>query len=262
MLKMNKTFKPFVVIVSLAFFTLSSCETKSTKYSRNDDVKTSKNAEAIRQNISDLRQKAWDKKAYTEILDEQIKNSSSDENTKRGLTSELNVAYAEVMVREGEQIMEKSCGSNHQKLYQLMTELEAFVNSKKTAAPGAQELIGKYQKHKEMEKLVDKLNARQRVGSFRDSYQESFTEADKRKAGQLVASTTCSLLKSRLSPQAISQAVNAKKNAYCDAVVNAYCNRNTEWSQSDENVVKSNLTKVGGLTDARKGRIEQYAVNH
>ncbi len=261
MIKINKTIKSFVLVASLAFIVMA-CETKSTRYESNDDVKTSKNAETIRQNISDMRQKAWDKSAYTEILNEQIKNSSSDENTRRGLTAELNVAYAEVMVRDGKQIMEQSCSSNHQKLGQLMTELEAFVNSKKAAAPGAQELIGKYQKHKEMEKLVEKLNARQHVGSFRDSYQEGFTTADKQKAGQYVAATTCSFLKSKLSSQAINQAVNEKKNAYCDAVVKAYCNRNTEWSQSDENVVKNNLQKVGGLTAARKDRIEQYSVNH
>ena len=242
-------------IATMLFYTsCTSCE--GTDDSFRSHGSKSKSKELIDKNIDDLGEARWDKKNYLEIRDNQIATFKGTQNAKNALRSKLDNVYGKVLVKEGNLLMDNNCGSNHNQLSQVMTELKDFPEAEHAA-----KLHARYQEHQEMLSFISSMYAKQNVRSFTDNYDKAFETRIKNKASEyLKKDIKCMAIKNKLNSTA--SAFSARRNHFCNNIVNLYCQQST-YNRRDENLLRTKLQDVNGrIEPSWDNKLQDFKENH
>ena len=152
----------------------------------------------------------------------------------------LDNTYGKVLVRDANDILDHCARAKHDKLSNILKELENYPKAKGLAA-----LQEKYQKHEVQVSFVKSMYAKQSVKSISASYDKSFetmirTQAEK----HLADNPTCSYVKNALSN---TKAIfDERRKAYTKALVSLYC-------ASAAYDAKTELSVKGKINDALRG---------
>lgn len=222
------------MLVCLIF---TACGESRSSDSAKNSKRTSSSEKVIVQNIENLKENKWNKKAYTEILENQIKSSSRLRNAQReGLTHKLEVVYSGILVRDANDIMDNSCGANHTLLDQIVAELK---DHKKDS--GADAVFSRYNDHQAEMAFVSSIYSKQRLSNWNTAYDDSF-EATKRKevAAHRAKNPVCSYLKSRLEDNSVNAAYAQRRIAFANAVVDLYCKK-PDYNELEEKQARSRV---------------------
>ena len=251
---MKKIIYVLCIASTLLYTSCNSCE--GTDDSFRGHGGKSKSKELIDKNIDQLGEARWDKKNYQEIRDNQIASFKGTPNAKEALNEKLNNVYGKVLVKEGNLLMDNDCGSNHNRLSQVMAELKSFPN-----AENAGPLNARYKEHQEVLSFINTMYAKQAVRSYTDSYDRSFeTRIKNQAAAYLKKDIKCAALKNKLN--GTSAAFSARRRSFCESIVNLYCQKGS-WNRGDENVLRSRLIDVNGRVESSwENRLDRFRESH
>lgn len=241
-----KTSFVYISIIMIVLF--SSCEGTS----RNYQAKASKSytKQAINDNIEKMGQLPWDKKNYEEIRDDQISLLKLP-SEKEALKKKLDFTYANILIRDGNKIMDGLCITHHEELEDLLMELKKFPNTK-----GDRELFGRKELHDEIVGFIKTMDSRQVVRSFQNTYNfkeenEIIGQAQK----YLDTDPKCKYIVDNLEKR--KSKMQTRRARYCNDIVELYLEE-TEFDAGNENIVISNLRAYSGNKSQWLKRIEIF----
>lgn len=242
---MKKIFGCISIIMVVLF---SSCEGTS----RNYQTKASKSytKEAINDNIEKMGQLPWNKKNYEEIRDEQISLLKLP-SEKEALKKKLDFTYANLLIRDGNKMMDGPCSTQHKELEDLLVELKQFPNTK-----GDRELFERKESHDKIIGFIKTMDSRQKVQHFSDTY--DFTEENRimsQAQRYLDTEPKCRYIVDNLAKR--KSKMQTRRARYCNAIVELYLNE-TEFDAGNENIVISNLRAYPGNISKWLEQIERF----
>jgi len=251
--------KRIVYLLSIAMaLIVAGCGNDNTKKNNRERTRSAKSStkELISKNIDKLGESRWNKNSYLEIRDKQIEILNSTQNAKRALRNKLDRVYSEVLVKEGNLLMDNNCGSNHKTLTQVMEELKNFPD-----APNSAELNARYSVHQEVLSFVNTINSKQRVRSYKDNYDYSFESKIKNKvATYLKKDIKCAFLKNKLNNT--SSAFKTRRSNFCNTVVSLFCQQSS-YSRAEDNVLRTKIKKVNGrMEKSWEAKLNNFKEKH
>lgn len=247
---MKKTISLLYIVLALL---LIGCGSDDTSGRRGRIKKPgSSTKQLITKNIDKLGESRWDKKKYVEIRDNQIAILNGSQNAKRALLKKLDKVYSEVLVKEGNLLMDNNCGGNHNKLSQVMAELKNFPN-----APQSAGLNERYKEHQEILSFVNSIGGKQHVRSYKDKYDTSYeTKIKNQAAAFLKKDIKCAFLKNKLT--STNAAFKARRSNFCSSVVNLFCGQSS-YSRAEDNILRDKIVKVNGrMEKSWEAKLDQF----
>lgn len=230
---MKKFFEYMSVIVIVLF---SSCEGTSQTYKPKASKSYTK--EVINTNIEKMGQAPWCKKNYNEIRIEQISLLKLP-SEKEALKKKLDFTYTNILIRDGNKIMDESCSTQHKELEDLLMELKHFPGTK-----GDRALFDRKELHDKIVGFIKTMDSRQNVRRFKDTYDYKTEREKEREAKEYLATNPkCKFIVDNLT-NCKSKALTRRKR-YCDAIVELYL-KEEEFDVGNENIVISNLRAYPG----------------
>ena len=242
-----------VVILSLCFIdlTLSGCHGKVG--ADGTELTLDEAEEAVRDNIDELAKAVWDKNNYLEILERQIPELEN-EDTRESLTKRLNNAYATVLVKEGNRLMNNNgCSPNHKRLTAVMTELNR--NPFKTAE-GANTLISRNATHNAAIQFAKNISTTAKASTWQSSYDTSYENQVKRQAKSHVSKNPkCNYIKNALSESALKQKFTQRRRNFCNSLVNRFEDSGQHSVKEGQSLISKIKGIQGSCTMAMENRI-------
>lgn len=230
---------------------LSACGNSSSKKGKYNH-KPSPTVEVIEKNIAEMEAKPWDKQVYLAIQDDQIDASTTiTEKAKKGLKQLLNVTYAKVLVREGNEILANCSQQKHKHLRNVMAELTTL---KKEKLPNLDSLDledqsysalkHKYEEHESMMKFVNGMHAKQHITNLNQDYDITFEkEIEAGVKERLAQKPTCIYIKKNLEDK--DNCFRKRREQYSADLVTLYC-QDTVYVEAVERKVKSKINQYYG----------------
>lgn len=208
----------------------------------------------IDMNIADLGESRWSKENYLEIRNNQIATFKGTQEDIDALQIKLDGVYGDVLVREGNLLMDDNCASNHGKLSQVMAELKNF-----SKAADADKLQARYKEHQDMLSFITSMGAKQPVNSYTNFYDELFeTRMKNQAASYLKKDIKCSYIKTKLANPNFS----ARRNHFCNSIVNLYCQKSS-FSIADERALLNKISRVNGRVEPEwQRKIQAFKDQH
>ena len=176
----------------------------------------SQTKQMIDANINKLGASRWDKNNYLEIRDNQIGKTNLSKNAKDALIEKLERVYGQVLVKEGNLLMDNNCGKNHKQLSKVMEELKGFPKAEKAA-----ELKNRYKEHQDLLAFANSISAPQNPRSYNDNYDYGFEKRIKNQAqAYLKKDIKCTEIKNKLSNY--NAAFSTRCRNFCGSIVKLY----------------------------------------
>lgn len=215
---------------------------------------------SISANIDELPEKPWSRAAYDDILNEQILSSKVlSKGQKAGLRSKLAMYYSRSIVADMQKAMNTNCERSHSRLASAAKELREFK-----LAEGADDMLRRYDDHQAEMSFAAGIGARQKVNSWRDSYDERHEKNINSQVGKHRAQNpSCDYLRRAFSADGVKNAFNKRRQNYALDVARLYSERSEPWTAADERAVKILILSAVPSMPAEAGRmIDNYRDTH